>query len=204
MMKYRNRFTVWMALVGAAVAGGPHGRGLGGGIPRPGAILPSRGLNLRLAQGHVPHLGQGTNSRSSQFQKSQRDRGRGQGSGSSQGQGSDDGTSSSGDASSSNGGGSYDDPVTPAQGRFLGVNQQAVIDPEGRRGIQIVNVSPGSAAERAGLEPGDVILSANGYATTEVTHLPWIISNAMVDDALRLNVRNVRDGLVYSIAAQIP
>lgn len=89
------------------------------------------------------------------------------------------------------------------QGRHLGIGQAAVAV-DGQMGVQVVTVSPGSAAERAGLEPGDVILSANGYLTQDVGNLPWIINNATAGSTLRMNVRNVRDGRVYLITAQLP
>jgi hypothetical protein len=33
--------------------------------------------------------------------------------------------------------------------------------------------------------------------------MPWIIANATPDDTLRMNVRNIRDGQVYLITAQL-
>ena len=52
--------------------------------------------------------------------------------------------------------------MVPAQGRFLGIDEQAVVD-AGVAGMQVVRVYPGSPAEQGGLQVGDVILSANGY-----------------------------------------
>ena len=63
----------------------------------------------------------------------------------------------------------------PAQGRYLGIDEQPVNDSAGP-GMKVVQVYPGSAAQQAGLEPGDVVLSANGYVTQQPGHLAWIIS----------------------------
>ena len=50
------------------------------------------------------------------------------------------------------------------QGRYLGMDIQPV-DVEGQKGMRIANILPGSTAERAGLQVGDIIYSGNGYVT---------------------------------------
>ena len=39
--------------------------------------------------------------------------------------------------------------------------------PSGQKGMRIVNILPGSTAERAGLQVGDIIFSGNGYVTEQ-------------------------------------
>ena len=49
-----------------------------------------------------------------------------------------------------------------APGRDFGIEEEPTVDTDGVRGIKVANVFPGSAAEKAGLHPGDVIHSTNG------------------------------------------
>jgi S1-C subfamily serine protease len=79
----------------------------------------------------------------------------------------------------------------------------AVVD-GGVRGMQVMRVYLGSAAERAGLQVGDVIHSANGYATEEHGNLTWIISNLPANGILQMSVRTARDGMEHVISAPIP
>ncbi len=61
-----------------------------------------------------------------------------------------------------------DSPQEPSQGppparrKVLGVAVQPVALGPGSGGLQIQSVAPGSPAQAAGLEPGDIILAANG------------------------------------------
>jgi S1-C subfamily serine protease len=93
--------------------------------------------------------------------------------------------------------------AAPSQGRYLGIDEQPVVD-SGGRGMQVTRVFPGSAAEQAGLQVGDVIHSANGYLTQEHGNLAWIIANTPSNGELRMNVRTVRDGADHLIIARVP
>ena len=209
MMGVRKRFAFGLALAMAAllgpaalsaIAGGGHGRGFGGGGVRLGRGLSGRGMNFQQARGpvyrqtqrHVHRQAPGQGSEQSQVQ------------GSGQSQGSDFGSSVPDEATSLIGGEPAPVPDTPNLGRFLGIGQQAVVDPEGRTGIQVMSVATGSPAHLAGLEPGDVILSANGYATEDVGTLPWLVKSSEPNGALRLTIRNVRNGEIIGRTAQIP
>ena len=58
--------------------------------------------------------------------------------------------------------------VIPPVSYILGVNSVPVYVRSGNlvyQGLQIVSVTPGSSAERAGLHPGDTILTAGRYTT---------------------------------------
>jgi hypothetical protein len=93
--------------------------------------------------------------------------------------------------------------ASPIQGRYLGIDEMAVID-GGVLGMQVTQVYPGSPAERAGLQAGDVIHSANGYLTQAHGNLTWIISSLPADGVLQMSVRTARDGAEHVISARIP
>lgn len=65
-------------------------------------------------------------------------------------------------------------------------------------GEQVAYVRPGSRAWRLGLEPGDVILSLNGYDLTYSGSWNDALSRALYDgNYVRLKVRDVRTGNIY-------
>ena len=94
--------------------------------------------------------------------------------------------------------------AAPAQGRYLGIDEQSVVD-AGVQGMQVLRVYAGSAAEQAGLQAGDVIYSANGYLTQQHGNLAWIIATVPPNGVLQMNVRiGARDGSVHAVNAQLP
>ncbi len=94
--------------------------------------------------------------------------------------------------------------ATGSQRRYLGITEQAVVDGNGKRGMKVETVYPGTPAEKAGLKVGDVIESVNGYMTETPGNLAWIIANATPDNVLRINLRSTTDGKVRMIAANLP
>ena len=92
----------------------------------------------------------------------------------------------------------------PAQRDLLGIDDESVVDPTGVSGLRVSKVYPQSAAEKAGLRAGDVIQSINGYVTVQPGNLTWIIANAAPDRALKISVRTSSDGVLRTIAAQLP
>lgn len=65
-------------------------------------------------------------------------------------------------------------------------------------GERIVDVRYGGRAYYLGLEPGDVILSLNGYKLTYTGSWNDALRNALFDgNTIRLKVRDVRTGNVY-------
>jgi membrane-associated protease RseP (regulator of RpoE activity) len=101
----------------------------------------------------------------------------------------------------------YDSSVyaaaAPSQGRYLGIDEQAVVESAGP-GMKVLRVYPGSPAEQAGLQPGDLIQSANGYLTQQHGNLTWIISTVPANGVLQMNVRKASDGAAHSVSAQLP
>jgi serine protease Do len=92
----------------------------------------------------------------------------------------------------------------PAQGRYLGIDEEPITDASGLRGMKVTNVYSGTAAERAGLQVGDMIYSINGYLTEQRGNLAWIIGNAAPNDQLRMSVKTTKDGREHTITAQLP
>jgi hypothetical protein len=90
------------------------------------------------------------------------------------------------------------------QRRVLGIDEEPVVSTDGRRGIKVANVYPGSAAERAGLQVGDVVRSINGYMTEQRGNLAWIIANKTPNSELKMVVRTANDGKDHTITATLP
>ncbi len=93
---------------------------------------------------------------------------------------------------------------SPAPVPNLGIDEESVVDPDGVRAVKVARVYPGTAAETAGLRPGDVIRSINGYRTEEPGNLAWIIINKAPDKVLTINVRTATDGQAHTITAKLP
>jgi S1-C subfamily serine protease len=70
---------------------------------------------------------------------------------------------------------------TPSQwAERHGLTQEAV--------LLLVHVAPGSAAERAGLLPGDILLALNGQALDEPGDLAWGLAGTAAGAAVTLRV----------------
>ncbi|WP_329740531.1 DegQ family serine endoprotease [Dyella sp. A6] len=68
-------------------------------------------------------------------------------------------------------------------------------------GAIVVTVSPGSAAERAGIQPGDIILGFNGHAIEQGADLPPMV--AMTRPGTRVPVEVLRNGKRLTLEATI-
>ncbi len=99
--------------------------------------------------------------------------------------------------------GSAANTVMPAQGRYLGIDEDPVALPEGRRAMQVTNVYPGTPAQRAGLQVGDVMLSVNGYLTEQRGNLAWIIANAAPNNQLQITFKRKSDGQQHTVTTQL-
>jgi PDZ domain len=89
------------------------------------------------------------------------------------------------------------------RGRGLDIGEEPVVDADGVRGLKVTGISPGTAAERAGLRAGDVIRSINGYRTERPANLDWIVAHASSDHVLTMKVRNVDDGRTRQVTLRL-
>jgi serine protease Do len=89
------------------------------------------------------------------------------------------------------------------RGRVLGIDEEPVVLSDGKKGMKITNIYPGTGAANAGLQVGDVLRSVNGYLTEQPGNLAWIIANATPANELKLVVRTVKDGRDHSVLATI-
>jgi S1-C subfamily serine protease len=78
-----------------------------------------------------------------------------------------------------------------------------VVEPDGRRAMRVTKVHTDTPAEKAGLQPGDVIRSANGYLTQVPGNLTWIIDNAAADKVLNMKVLAAKDGREHTVTATV-
>jgi serine protease Do len=65
--------------------------------------------------------------------------------------------------------------------------------PRGTKGVVVMEVEPGEAAEEATLQPRDVIVGVNGVPCGSVSEFQKLIDAAKADGAARLRVRTGRD-----------
>ena len=86
-----------------------------------------------------------------------------------------------------------DAPISIPQprGRSLGVSAEPVTIGQ-RTGMKVIGVHPDSPAQKAGIEPGDVIVAANGVAITGAEVLSAVVHKSGA--SLSLTVRNTRNG----------
>ncbi|MBV9863271.1 MAG: DegQ family serine endoprotease [Alphaproteobacteria bacterium] len=88
--------------------------------------------------------------------------------------------------------------ITPTIARTLG------LDPDAPEGALVSSVTPDSPAAAIGLQPGDIILSANGQPIHSVRDLPRLVAAAPIGQKLALTVRrNGRDMTLAPVIAQL-
>jgi serine protease Do len=66
--------------------------------------------------------------------------------------------------------------------------------PDGTKGAVVQNVQPGSPAEAAGLQPGDVIVGVGNHAVTSPAEAAKAMRNAINGSEHALALRVIRDG----------
>jgi serine protease Do len=88
-------------------------------------------------------------------------------------------------------------PITPSPppaagaSRSLGISAEPVTVGK-RTGMKVIRVEPGSPAQLAGIEPGDVLVSANGVPITGVEVLSSVVHKS--GPTLTVTVRDTRTG----------
>jgi hypothetical protein len=93
---------------------------------------------------------------------------------------------------------------SPPQARTLGIDADPIVDADGVPGLKISRVTPGSAAEKAGLHAGDMLYAINGYVTTQRSDLTWIATYAAPDNILRMRFVSASDGKEHTITVRLP
>jgi len=78
----------------------------------------------------------------------------------------------------------------PIESGFLGVSGQG--DDDGLPGVTVTEVTPGSAAETAGLVPGDRVLSLDGAPVIDINELAGLVVAKVPGDIVELEV--IRNG----------
>ena len=100
-------------------------------------------------------------------------------------------------AGSGSGSGSGQTPSAPStSGAFLGVATQ-----QDTSGVKITQIASGSAADKAGLQVGDVITSFNGRTVTTPTALGTAVANLQPGDRVTLEVD--RNGTTDSLTVTL-
>jgi putative serine protease PepD len=84
----------------------------------------------------------------------------------------------------------------------LGVSAETVANASGQpAGVGVVNVTPGGGAARAGIRPGDVIVSIDGQATDSATALSSVLATKKPGD--QVQVRLSRNGTQSTVTVTL-
>jgi PDZ domain-containing protein len=86
----------------------------------------------------------------------------------------------------------------------LGLDAEPVTDTDSVGGMKITKIYPGSMAEKAGLQVGDIIRSVNDYPTPDRAHLVWIVAVSLPNYALDIKLRSVTDGKERTVTIKAP
>jgi putative serine protease PepD len=82
-----------------------------------------------------------------------------------------------------------DGRVTHSDRATLGITAQTVANADGQpAGVGVVAVKPGGAAERAGIQAGDLILAVAGQATPSLNALEGVLASHKPGDKVRVKV----------------
>jgi Do/DeqQ family serine protease len=92
----------------------------------------------------------------------------------------------------------------------IGLGQLATVDPEraeragyGRlRGVLINDLYQGTSADRAGIQPGDIVTKFNGTDITDSSQLQGLIANSPVGSTVKIEVRRETKTLTVDVQVQ--
>lgn len=73
--------------------------------------------------------------------------------------------------------------------------------PEGTKGAYVVEIVPGSPAQKAGIQPGDIIQKVEGLDINDPTKIAEIVRNRKVGD--KLHMRLLRGGQIKVVSAEV-
>jgi hypothetical protein len=93
---------------------------------------------------------------------------------------------------------------TIASARDFGIDEESVVGADGARAIKVSSVVPGSLAQKAGLQAGDVIRSVNHYVPTQLGDLGWIIANATPRSELTMYIGTLSEGKERAVTVKLP
>ena len=89
---------------------------------------------------------------------------------------------------------------------WLGVRIQGVTDEiaeslglDKPRGALIASVNDGGPAQKAGIQPGDVVLNFDGKDIPDVRHLPRIVAETDIDKAVKVTIWRKRKEMVLDV-----
>ncbi|MEL7316651.1 MAG: HhoA/HhoB/HtrA family serine endopeptidase [Cyanobacteria bacterium J06559_3] len=80
------------------------------------------------------------------------------------------------------------------------LDQETNLNLQDEEGILVVEVVPNSPANRAGLQPGDILLNVGGQDVTEANEVQQGVEAAGIGEDLRIQIR--RDGQVQTVTVQ--
>jgi len=87
----------------------------------------------------------------------------------------------------------------PGAGRpFMGVGP-VLNEPADADGVKLESIVPGSAAETAGLRPGDVILALDGQATKTFNDLRVMIGKRAIGDKVVVKLRRGEEEMEINV-----
>lgn len=99
--------------------------------------------------------------------------------------------------------GTAGEPVTLSRPAQLRYELGAVVDVrDAARGLRVLAITPGGAAERMGLRPGDRVLAVNGVAMNAHAEAGTMLARAVQQGGGNLHVKLARDGDPLTVAGR--
>lgn len=92
----------------------------------------------------------------------------------------------------------------PVQERYLGMGVEPGVGTGGRQGLRIISILPGSTAQNAGLQVGDVILSINGQAIVQRSQLGQLIGSVPSGNQLQMTIIKTGTGQEQTLTIVVP
>ncbi|MCG5216247.1 trypsin-like peptidase domain-containing protein [Streptosporangium soli] len=93
--------------------------------------------------------------------------------------------------------------VTNTRRAALGITASVVVGPDGQpAGVNVIRVTPGEGADKAGIEPGDVIVAVNGEETPTTSALTEVLASQRPGDKAKVEVLHP-DGTTTTVTATL-